>query len=368
LTQGSVASGAIEGSGGSAAAATPRLRALFLLRSSNDDAVFRSLLSAMHTGGHEVLVFDQTQLPPRRGVWPIVAGAVRRSLDYLRYLESERTDASGPDPLRDQARDRAPRSLRVLLFLPPFGWRSGPRPLGRLLRRLEAGIPLPRRIKSFISDQAPDVVLVSPLVEFDYPGGDFLRTAEAARIPTVLVATSRDELTSQGVIRDMPIPTVVSNEQLVDESVEAIERTARAEVAPRREGRLLRPLLWLLTPLVAIVLAILRPRATFRAVSRAVRRLRKRIRKWAGARRRGRKERRAEGRKAQVMATQEEEQARAQEKRARAQEKQAGAQAKRQAKAHAAALKAEKRARREAKRKEREARTERRQEREEAGG
>jgi hypothetical protein len=350
LTQGSVASGAIEGSGGSAAAATPRLRALFLLRSSNDDAVFRSLLSAMHTGGHEVLVFDQTQLPPRRGVWPIVAGAVRRSLDYLRYLESERTDASGPDPLRDQARDRAPRSLRVLLFLPPFRWRSGPRLLGRLLRRLEAGIPLPRRIKSFISDQAPDVVLVSPLVEFDYPGGDFLRTAEAARIPTVLVATSRDELTSQGVIRDMPIPTVVSNEQLVDESVEAIERTARAEVAPRREGRLLRPLLWLLTPLVAIVLAILRPRATFRAV----RRLPKRIRKWFRARKRAGKQRRAEARKAQAMAA--------------AQEKQARAQAKRQAKAEAAALKAEKRARREARRKEREARAERRQEREEAGG
>jgi hypothetical protein len=326
LIEGPVASRAIEGSGGGAAAVAPRLRALLLLRSSDGEGAFESLRREMHLRDHEVLVFDHQQLPPRRGVWPIVAGAVRRSLDYLRDVESERTDTPGrPDPLRDEALDRPPRSFRVLLLLPPFRWPSGRRLLDWLLRRLEAGIPIPRRVKSFISGQAPDVVLVSPLVEFDEPGGDFVRTAEAMRIPSMLLATSQNEL----------------------ESVEAIERAARAQVVPRREGRFLRPLLWLLTPLVAIVLAILRPRATFRAV----RRLPNRIRKWFRARKRAGKQRRTEIRKAQATAAQ--------------QEKQARAQAKRQAKAEAATSKAERRARREAKER---ARAEGRQESEQADG
>src|SRR5207302_11411246 len=133
--------------------------------------------------------------------------------------------------------------------------------------------------------------------------GDYIRTAEAARIPSVLVVASGGDLASKGAIRDVPTLTAVWDESQVDEAVrlhglppervvpvgtarsngheipagpgvlQVIERTAATEVVDRQEGRLLRPLLRLLTPLLLAALPLLRPRATARAVIRTTRRL-----------------------------------------------------------------------------------------------
>jgi hypothetical protein len=165
---------------------------------------------------------------------------------------------------------------------------------------------------------------------------------------------SADDLRTKGGIRDVPTLTVVRNELQVDEAVrlhglpsdgivavggesrngfdasaapgtvEAIERAAPAEVVPRREGRLLRPILWLLTPLVAVLVPIFRPRATARAVAKAVRRLGTRIRKWrrSGAHKRAEQRKAAaheakEQRKAETLAVRAEKKARADEKEQR---------------------------------------------------
>jgi hypothetical protein len=309
-----VPSTVIDRGGVSAGQSQPRrLKALVFLPSIAYYRMFESLLGAMLAAGHQVLValdHDGRALPadtahllaedfPRRtGPWRIAATAIRRSLDYLRYLEPEYAAA---EPLREQARNRAPRALRALLFLPPFRWELGRRPLAWLLRRVEAGIPRPGAVKSFISGQSPDVVLVSSLVEFGSAEADYVRAAAAARIPSVLIVTSEDELTSKGVIRDVPALTVTWSETGVNEivpnghqapvapgAVQAIERAARMEVVAGREGRLLRPLLWLLTPLLAVVLVVFRPRASGRAAIKALRRLMGRIRKRAKTWRRAR--------------------------------------------------------------------------------
>jgi hypothetical protein len=339
----------------SGGAASPRLKALFFLRSIDYDHMFGSLLRAMLARGDEVLVatdhrrgrlpqarvdlfddlgqrypgFDHRLLRPRRDLWRIPASAVRRSLDYLPYLEAD-VEASEADG--DEARDRAPRLLRILLFLPPFRWRPGRRVLGWVLRRFEPAMPIPRSVKSVIKEAAPDVVVVSPLAEFGLAQDDLIRTAEAARTPSVLVVVSWDDLATKGPIRDAPTMTVVSSQDQVNEAVRvrglprgriepvgaesfkgldepappgtvsAIEHAAATEVVPKRQGRLLRPVLWLLTPLLAIVLPLLRPRATVRAVIKAVKRLakavrrlvaraRKRVRAWRRRRRRRRMER-----------------------------------------------------------------------------
>jgi hypothetical protein len=355
-----VPSTVIDESGVSAGELQPgRLKALVFLPSIAYYRMFESLLAAMLAAGHQVLVAldhdrrslppDKAhllaeQLPPRGGPWRIAASAIRRSLDYLRYLEPEYAAA---EPLREQARDHAPRAVRALLVLPPFRWELGRRPFAWLLHRVEAGIPRPRGVKSFITGQAPDVVIVSPLAEFGSPQADYVRSAAAARIPSVLVA-SEDDLTSKGVIRDVPTLTVTWSEAGVNEMVrfhgfprerivavgaqrsngrqvpaargtlEAIKRAARMEVVSRREGRLLRPLLWLLTPLLAVVLLLFRPRAIGRAAIRSARRLRKRARTL----RRTMSHKRAERPKSRARAAKEEKLARAeavrQQKMARA--------------------------------------------------
>jgi hypothetical protein len=317
-----VPSTVIDRGGVSAGQSQPRrLKALVFLPSIAYYRMFESLLGAMLAAGHQVLValdHDRRGLPPdkahlltehlprRTGPWRIAASAIRRSLDYLRYLEPEYATA---EPLREQARNHAPRAFRALLFLPPFRWELGRRPLAWLLRRVEAGIPRPGAVKSFISGQSPDVVLVSSLAELGSAQADYVRSAAAATIPSVLMVAREDDLTSKGVIRDVPTLTVTSSQTGVNEMVrfhgfprerivavgaersngrqapatpgalDAIERAARMEVVAKREGRLLRPVLWLLTPLLAVVLVLLRPRASGRAAIKALRRLAGRIRK-----------------------------------------------------------------------------------------
>lgn len=386
-----MSSTAIEASGKSAKGAAPaRLKLLFFLHSIHYNRVFESLLRAMLARGHEVLValdhqkgrlgqthlfgelseqypaFGYEEVPARNDLWLIPATAIRRRLDYLRSLEPEHTDAS---PFGD----RPPLALRALLFLPPFRWQFGRRLIALVLRRLEAGMPIPRSVRSFIEDQAPDVVLVSPLVEFGSAQGDYVRTAERAQIPTVLVVASGDDLTSKSAIRDVPTLTVAWNETQVDEAVrlhgvpperivaidfvprggleapaapgavEAIERAAPTEVAARREGRFLRPLLWLLTPLLAIVLPLLRPRATGRAVVKAGRRLTKRISKRGRELRRGMSRRkarrathRAQRRDARARASREKKKLKAREAREKEKLKARETKQREKAKAHAA--------------------------------
>jgi hypothetical protein len=415
-----LSSTATEERGVSVGAGAPApIKVLFFLSSIDQCRVFERLLHAMLSAGHRVLValehqtgglagdgthlleqlreryeaFDYQQLPPRRGPWRIPASAVRRSLDYLRYLQPEYEEG---DPRREQARERAPRLLRALLFLPPFRWGSGRRPLGWLLRRLEAGMPIPRDVRDFISEQASAVVLVSPLVDFGSAQGDYLRTAEEAGIPSVLLVAGGDDLGSKGLIRDVPTLTVTWNDAQVDEavrfhglprerlvvvgaegydgtaspaaasSVQAIERVAPTEVPRRSEGRVLRPLLWLATPLLLLLLPLLRPRATGRDLFRALRRLVRRSRKRAKALRRSIGRKRAERRRTRVEAARgqrkalagarEQEKTRAaaaREEKARTaaakQEENARTAAAREEKARTAAAKEEKRARAEAK-------------------
>jgi hypothetical protein len=239
-------------------------------------------------------------------------------------------------------------------------------------------MPIPRTARAFISDQAPAVVLVSPLVEFGSAQSDYIRAAELAGVPSVLLVASGDDLTSKGAIRDVPTVTVTSDETQVDEAVrlhglphervvavgtesfnglhapaapgavEAIERAAAADVVTRRQGRLLRPLLLLLTPLLAIVLPLLRPRATVRTVIRTSRRLGPRVRKQTKSLTRAVNRRRAQRRKAGAEAAKQEKRAQAEAART---QKLARAEEKDQAKADAEAAEKEKLARAKAKEK-----------------
>ena len=328
---------------------TGRLKALVFLPGIAYYRTFEGLLGALRSGGHEVAVAldrERREVPPdeahllaeplprRSGPWRIAASAIRRSLDYLRYLEPE---YAGAEPLRDDARNQAPRAFRLLVVLPPFRWGFGRRSLAWLLRRIEAGIPIPRDVRSFISSREPDVVLVSPLVEFGSAQADYVRAAQAARIPSVLVVASDGDLAGKGAIRQVPTLTVTASEADVSEAVrrhglppdrivavgaersnshqapavrgtvEAIERAARMEMVARRPGQLLRPLFWLLTPVLAILVVVFRPRATVRAVGKAARRLRKRGR----ARRKTISHRRSDTPKARARAAKEEKLARA---------------------------------------------------------
>jgi hypothetical protein len=358
----------VQGGSGSNGSTPDRPRALVFMRSVAHDPEFLGLASTMLEREHDVVLvaherggrpgaavedlskrypqLDQLRLPQRRDPWRIPASATRRSLDYLRFLEPEREDAAR---FQAKARERAPRLLRALLRIPPFRWRFGRRALAWILRRLEAGLPIAPATKALIRERSPAMIILSRDAAYD-PEADLIRSAHARRIPAVLVLRKAD-LDGPGDIRDVPSLVVVARQEHVNEVVltyglprervqavgeaadggrgpspgevvDAVDQRDLAGDVPRPPGRLLRPVLWLLTPLLLILLVLLRPGATLRAIGQAPQRARKRIRRT----RRERAHKRAMKRKARGKSTKQDKRARAealkQRKGTRATEKQ----------------------------------------------
>jgi hypothetical protein len=319
-----------QGGSGSNGRRSDRPRALVFMRGVGQDPEFPGLVSAMLERDRDVVLvaqehrrrasaavadlseryprLDHVQMPKRRDPWRIPASATRRALDYLRYLEPESDDA---EALRNEARERAPKLLRGVLHLPPFRWRFGRRILAWILRRLEAGLPIAPATKALIRERSPAIIVVSRDAACD-PEAELVRSAHAARIPSVLVLNAAGPA-DPGEVRDVPTLTVVAGQEQVNEAVlahglprdrvavvneasdgargpspaevvDAVDQAALAEEVPRPPGRLLRPLLWLLTPLVLLLLPLLRPGATLRAIGGAPKRIRKRIRHAGRAR------------------------------------------------------------------------------------
>ena len=331
--------------------------------------------------------FDHIRLRRRTDLWHVPAGATRRGLDYLRYLEFQPADA---DESHDMARAHAPRLVRALLVLPPFRWRPGRRMLSWVMERLEAAMPLPGALKSLIRDRKPDVIVVSSHAELGSFEFEFVRVACATRTPSVLVLTP-DGPTDAHRIRDLPTVAVVADQQRANEArqtyglpreriqavgsegsngtrgpasaatVEVIEGAATTEKVDPPPGRVLRPILWLSTPLLLLLLLLIHPRTTSREIVKAVRRQRRdahrrriatrksRARQRAGSRKASAQSARAQKR-AQADAASQRKAARAQEKRTQShtasQEKAARAEAKRHKREQRGAAKQHRRAQR----------------------
>jgi len=140
------------------------------------------------------------------GAWSEFARRLRLGIDYLRYLDPRY--AATPHLTR-RARDRAPRSI---VALAERTGAAGSAALGRLLRFLERGIPINTDLQEYIRAQAPDVVIITPLVELGSPQMDHLAAARALGIKTVLAVASWDHLSSKALIRNLPDLIVVWNE------------------------------------------------------------------------------------------------------------------------------------------------------------
>ena len=98
--------------------------------------------------------------------------------------------------------DRIPR-------LPPAAVRA----LERLLATVERAIPVHQPIVGFLRREAPDVMLVSPLVDCGSDQVDIIKAARACGVRTAVCVASWDNLTNKGVLRIEPDLVVVWNER-----------------------------------------------------------------------------------------------------------------------------------------------------------
>jgi hypothetical protein len=232
-----------ESNGAGSGPSRARLRMLVVLRALNMDRITEGFLRCALDAGHTVHValeqrkvgpttegdslfdllaseypdFSYAGLPPRDEPWLYPATRLRCAIDFVRYFEPEFAAA---ETLRARARSRAPWYARLPAALRLLRLRPLRRAFDRLLRAIERRMPVSEQSMAMIREFEPDVLLVSPLVETGSPQGDHLRAADRLGIPTVLVVASWDNLTTKGVIRDVPDMTIVWNEDQVREAID----------------------------------------------------------------------------------------------------------------------------------------------------
>jgi hypothetical protein len=149
---------------------------------------------------------------PRREAdeWARLAARIRLGSDYVRYLEPQ---YSGTPRLRSRAAERAPT---FAVRFGESGWsrqRLARAALRRVLRDAERALPPSTQIERFLSEQQPDVMLITPLIGVvGSPQPDYVRAARSLGIPAALCVWSWDHLSSKALIRDLPDRVIVWND------------------------------------------------------------------------------------------------------------------------------------------------------------
>ncbi|OAI40149.1 hypothetical protein AYO39_01975 [Actinobacteria bacterium SCGC AG-212-D09] len=217
------------------------MKVLFLMSHAGQARNFESTVRGLAERGHEVhMGFDRLEkrnLPglsdlaetlveeyygvtsgpvprPSKDDWAVVSSRIRASLDYVRYLGPEFKDAP---KLRRRAEGFAPpRVAKIVGPLP----KPGKAVARRALKRAERATPISEPIRAYLEQLAPDVVLVTPLLEPGTFQTEFLRAANDLGIPTCHCVASWDNLTTKGLIHELPDVITVWNEDQVREAVE----------------------------------------------------------------------------------------------------------------------------------------------------
>jgi hypothetical protein len=156
-------------------------------------------------------------IPPRGDGWETLARAVRGTQDFVRYLHP---DLAGASRLRERVKWQAlPWALATLDRIASLS----PGTVAWLMRRLaavERGIPVSEALVGFVDRHAPDLLLVSPLVEPASDQVDLVRAAQARGIRVATLVASWDNLTNKGDLRVATGMIAVWNETQKREAIE----------------------------------------------------------------------------------------------------------------------------------------------------
>jgi hypothetical protein len=154
--------------------------------------------------------------PSRRvDAWQDVALSVRQARDYVRFFDPR---YAGAQKLAQRAALNTPDNLRVLLDRPVARrhWRR----VSRLLATAEAVIPSDKLFELYIRYEQPDVVLITPLVDYGSYQPDYVKSAHRIGVPVVFIPFSWDNLTNRGLVRVEPDRMLVWNEFQKKEAVD----------------------------------------------------------------------------------------------------------------------------------------------------
>jgi hypothetical protein len=215
------------------------MKILFCLRSTVYARNFESTLRMLAEHGHDVHIVadrhwaDSDDLVRRLcdgypsihyseppivpfNAWSFFGSELRAGIDYLRYLGPEFEDAA---KLRVRAERNAPAFVLSILKRPGMNTPRGRALLGRMFATLDRAVPHHPEIEKFVRSCAPDLVLVTPLVEPGSPQSEYVRAARALGIRTGLCVYSWDNLTNKGRIHEPLDVVTVWNDAMKHEAI-----------------------------------------------------------------------------------------------------------------------------------------------------
>jgi hypothetical protein len=143
------------------------------------------------------------------GRYTRLARGLRLGLDYLRY--SDATYENMPE-IRRRAHARTPAFVLALARL-PFR-----RLVRRALEAVEEAVPRHDGVDDFVAGHAPDLLLITPLIELGSPQLDYVRAARRLGVRSALCVWSWDHLSSKALIRVRPDALIVWNDLQRDEA------------------------------------------------------------------------------------------------------------------------------------------------------
>lgn len=147
--------------------------------------------------------------------WHDLAAHLRQARDYVRFFDPRYAQA---DKLAQRAASNTPPGVRALVDRPLVRrhWRG----VADLLRAAEAVIPSDELFELYIKYEQPDVVLVTPLVDYGSYQPDYVKGAHRLGVPVVFLPFSWDNLTNRGLVRVEPDRVLVWNELQKTEAVD----------------------------------------------------------------------------------------------------------------------------------------------------
>lgn len=138
-----------------------------------------------------------------------LADEIHTARDVLRYRTP---DFAGAASLRRRALAKATPLARLLYDRAIYADPERNRRADQHLAALDAELPPDATITARIGEIAPDIVVVSPLVDFRSDQIEWVRAARALAIPTVLAVASWDNLTNKSRIQAPVDRVLVWNE------------------------------------------------------------------------------------------------------------------------------------------------------------
>jgi hypothetical protein len=181
---------------------------------------------------YPTITVGDAPLRKRGDGWRPVAGLTRSLMDLGRYVHpcyshSPALRARMARKLSEHvgtARAIDPVSARLTLkVIDAMNTRSSERLSGAIVGALgavERAIPTAPKIDDYLRRRRPDVVLVTPLVEFASTQVEYVKSARRSGIPVALCVASWDNLTGKGLIRVVPDRVFVWNEAQVSEAAQ----------------------------------------------------------------------------------------------------------------------------------------------------